>query len=258
MNKKILVGILISLILVVIVTAIVFAVKTPPSYTVNGIWSGSFDINGRGNFDFTALYIDGKAVAISQDANVVYHGSVSNKQEVYQSNLVMYIKNKSKFDEVDLSGIFKSHSEIEARFETLEASDEGNLKLSYQKEIYEKPATFDLVRGSWILYHGFTIIKFDIDRSGTVQGADTTGCAYEGRIQPVNSKVNAYRIHLFLSSCNYLNGEMYGLAYLTSSVEENDTLNLHLFDEDSGLFFPIVRNDDTRSMTPMKEPSQTL
>ncbi len=50
--------------------------RAPVADTNDGLWQGTFDINGEGSYHFTALYMNGRAVGSSDDARVIYHGDV--------------------------------------------------------------------------------------------------------------------------------------------------------------------------------------
>ncbi len=239
---------LLSIALLVTAVATWLAVQAywdPKEYSTNGIWSGQFDINGRGQYDFTALYIDGEAVAVSNDTNMLYYGRIDNKQEQYESQLVMYLKNHGrKFGEVELNGVFASSNKIDAEFLTVGAKDKGKLLLENNPSLFYQDIPIEKFIGQWILYKGMIILKFNISPNGHIRGADTTGCEYEGSIKQKKSGINAYKLHFFLSSCNYLDGEMYGTAYASTSLQKNDTLNMYLFNSESGLFLPVVRDQN--------------
>ena len=217
----------------------------------NGIWNGNFDINGRGNFKFNALYIDGELIAYSPDAKVSYRGTVDFQDNNYHSDMQMYLlTNGSYFDSVTLDGKVVSAGKIEAQFLTHDAGDSGTLKLQQNEALYEKDAALDKVADQWIYYHGFTITKFTIDENGRIDGADTNGCGYEGEINVIASPYNAYRVKLLLNSCYELDGVYEGMAYLLTSVAEDDTLNIQVYKEQQALYLPIVRDTKSASPTP--------
>ena len=209
----------------------------------DGIWNGRFDINGRGNFKFNALYVGGELIAYSPDARVSYKGTVNIENDVYHSDMEMYLlTNGGYFDSVTLEGRVVSPDKIEARFLTHDAKDTGTLKLERNKSLYEKDAQINKVSDEWIYYHGFTITKFTIGDNGYIKGADTNGCGYEGEVSVVAPDYNAYRVKLFLNSCHELDGLYQGMAYLLGSVETDDTLNIQVYKDGQALYLPIVRN----------------
>ena len=220
----------------------------------DGIWNGYFDINGRGNFKFNALYVGEELIAYSPDARVSYKGTVNIKNDVYHSDMEMYLlTNGGYFDSVTLEGKVVSPDKIEARFLTHDAKDTGTLKLERDKSLYEKNSQISKVNDEWIYYHGFTITKFTIDDNGYINGADTNGCGYEGEISVIAPDYNAYRVKLLLNSCHELDGLYQGMAYLFGSIDEDDTLNIQVYKDGQALYLPIVRdtkNSESSSQSP--------
>ena len=209
----------------------------------DGIWKGHFDINGRGNFKFDALYIGNELIALSPDARVSYRGTVQFPGDKYHSNMDMYLlTNGSHFDSVMLAGNIVLPGEVEAQFLTQDGGDKGTLRLKQDKDLYDKGAHINKIADQWIYYHGFTITKFTIEQNGRIDGADTNGCGYEGEISVIDEKYNAYRVNLLLNSCHELDGVYQGMAYLFGSVEDDDTLNIQVYKEKQALYLPIVRD----------------
>ncbi len=208
----------------------------------DGLWRGHFDINRRGRYEFTALHVGGRLIALSPDARVAYRGDVAFDDGRYHAEMDMYFINGSPFDRVTLDGDVTSAQRIEARFTTLGAKDEGSLVLEYDRALYEKGASLERVRGRWILYEGFTIARFTIKDDGKFHGADANGCDYQGLIEVINPDYNAYRTRLLASSCDGLGGEFAGMAFLTGSLAEDDTLHVQVANDNRGLYMPIVRD----------------
>ena len=209
----------------------------------DGLWRGHFDINQSGRYEFTALHVGGRLIALSPDARVAYRGDVAFSDGRYHAEMDMYFINGSPFDRVTLDGEIVSPRRVEARFVTRGAKDQGRLTLEYDQALYEKGASLERVRGLWILYEGFTITKFTIKDDGKFHGADTNGCGYEGLIEVIHPDYNAYRTRLLASSCANIDGEFAGMAFLTSSLAEDDTLHMQFANDDWGLYMPIVRDD---------------
>ena len=208
----------------------------------DGLWRGHFDINQQGRYEFTTLHVGGRLIALSADARVTYRGDVTFSDGRYHAEMDMYFINGSPFDKVTLDGVVVSAQRVEARFLTHGAKDAGGLVLEYDQALYEKDSSLERVRGRWILYEGFTITKFTINEDGKFHGADTNGCGYEGLIEIINPDYNAYRARLLVSSCDDLDGEFEGLAFLMSSLAEDDTLHVQVANDDWGLYMPIVRD----------------
>lgn len=223
-----------------------------PGNRADGLWKGTFDINGKGNYQYTALHINGRAVGHSADAKVIYRGSVSSAGGEYRSDLEMFFMAGSPLDKATLEGSFTAPGQIRARFLTHGAGDAGDLNLR-RDESSDREASFAAVAGSWILYRGFNILKLEVAGSGAVSGGNTSGCAYDGQIEPAGAGYNAYEARLVVTSCDNLDGVWQGMGYLSDGVAENDTLNLHLFEEDWAMLLPVVRNDATRLIDERKD-----
>ena len=208
----------------------------------DGLWRGHFDINQRGRYEFTALHVGGRLIALSPDARVAYRGDVAFDDGRYHAEMDMYFINGSPFDQVTLDGDVVSARRIEARFMTLGAKDEGGLVLEYDRALYEKGASLERIRGQWLLYEGFTITRFTIKDDGKFHGADTDGCGYEGLIEVINPDYNAYRARLLASSCDDVDGEFAGMAFVSGSLAADDTLHMQFANDDWGLYMPLVRD----------------
>ena len=216
----------------------------------DGLWEGNFDINGEGNYRFIALYVNGVAIGHTPDARVIYKGDVSFEEGRYRSDMTMFFMTGSPMDTVTLEGTLSEDGQIVATYRTHGAGDQGKLTLNRQSD---RKAALAMISGSWILYRGFQILKLDIADDGAISGGNTAGCAYRGKMEPLNPDYNAYGISLAATSCNNLNGLWSGMAYLADGITANDTLQLHLFEEDWAMLLPIVRNTDTRLIDKNKQ-----
>ncbi len=216
----------------------------------NGLWEGSFDINGEGNYRFITLYMNGVAIGHSPDARVIYKGDVSFEDGRYLSHMRMFFMTGSPMDTVTLEGAVSEDGQILATYRTHGAGDEGKLMLSRKTD---KKATLEMISGSWILYQGVQILKLDIADDGAISGGNTASCAYDGKIESLHPEHGAYGIDLVISSCDNLNGLWSGMAYLADGIAANDTLQLHLFEEDWAMLWPVVRNADTRLIDENKQ-----
>ena len=225
-----------------------------PAPKASGIWHGTFDINGRGNYNLDMLQIGGRLVGISSDAKVAYNGTAELDGRDYSATFKMYFINRNDFETADITGQLIEPGRIDARFTTRAAGDTGRLRLRYQSNNYERDVGPDDVAGAWILYQGYRIIKLDVDEQGGISGSDTDGCGFEGQIKPVEAQRNAYKVALVASSCDRVDGQFNGFAWLQSSVKPDDTLHIQVFREDWNMMLPMVRNDDTRIIDDGKKP----
>lgn len=257
MNRKVFsyLGITAAVAAGLFVVAIVYQQYTDGGYSDNGLWRGTFDINGRGPFNLTALYVNGKVVAVSKDARVLYRGVVALDGNKYRSSMDMFYMNANPFAKVNLKGHMPSADEIVARFKTVEVGDEGQLRMQMDKQTYYRTSSIEKIKGDWVLYRGYEITQLSIDENGSVQGGNTAACEYSGQAELIDQRYNAYQIKIALSSCNDRDGYFEGLGYLDGSVEADDTLHVYIFNEQWGSYMPIVRNDDSRSIDQRNQPT---
>ena len=224
--------------------------RPPATGSYDGLWEGHFDINGEGDYRFIVLYVDGVAIGHTPDARVIYKGDVSFEDGRYLSRMEMFFMTGSPMDTVTLEGALSEDGRIVATYRTHGAGDRGKLVLNRKTD---KKAALAMISSSWILYQGVQILKLDIADDGTVSGGNTIGCAYDGTIKPLDPEYNAYDVNLVISSCDNLNGLWSGMAYLADGIEADDTLQLHLFEEDWAMLLPVARNTDTRLIDENKQ-----
>ena len=227
----------------------------------NGLWIGKFDINGKGPYQFDVLYINGEAVGHSDDGKVICRGNVSFKNGYY-SEMEMFFKNGSPMGSTAImQGALPAPGIIDAFYLTRGGGDRGDIDLK-RHQASDKGASLKSINGPWIMYRGYSILQLDINKHGVIRGGNTQGCAYDGKIKPVDPRYNAYRVKLGVTSCDDFSGTWEGLAYLSDSIAADDTLNLYLFDDgendekDWAMLLPMARNEDTRLIDKHKQWNQ--
>ena len=225
-----------------------------PLPKATGIWHGAFDINGRGNYNLNMLQVGDRIVGISTDAKVAYSGTAQLEGDQYSATFKMYFINSNPFEVADITGQLTESGRINAQFVTRGAKDTGKLRLRYRDNNYERDVKLDDVTGPWILYQGYRITKLNIDAQGLISGSDTDGCGYDGQIQLAEAERNAYLVSIIASSCDRVDGQFDGLAWLQSSVKPDDTLHIQVFSDDWNMMMPMVRNDDTKIIDDGKKP----
>jgi hypothetical protein len=99
-------------------------------------------------------------------------------------------------------------------------SDNGRFVLQYQ-DSYETASSLDFTSGVWVSNMvspggGIYSIAWDIDINGVIFGTDTHGCVFSGQMRIIDSRYNAYRVYVDISSCNRMSGEYNGLAFLSA------------------------------------------
>lgn len=181
----------------------------------NGIWQGSFDINGRGPFDFTAIHIDGHSTAVSHAAKTLCTGTVGLKGNQYLAEYEMYALDGAPFDRATISGTL-ADKQVIAQFMTENAGDTGILALTYNS-VYERNSSIDLLQGSWqFIDRDGLEIQWIIDH-GIIAGKDSDQCEYSGVVSLIDPEFNAYLLDMQINECSSVNGAYRGLAYLDGS-----------------------------------------
>ena len=179
---------------------------------LDGIWVGSFDIRGRGPYDFYAIHVGERSTAVSHKAKSMCVGQVKQNEDYYYAKYNLYALDGSPFDYARLTGEIKN-GKIQSHFTTLNGGDTGRMALDYN-DLYEKPSSLELLEGQW----NFTDrdgLMFDITiGSGAISGTDSDGCQYAGNVLLINPRYNAYNVVLKISNCDSVNGEYEGLGYI--------------------------------------------
>lgn len=205
--------------------------------TLDGLWRGVFDINGQGQYDFTALYVGGEVAAYSVDSNVVYRGTVVGDERSYRSSMAMYIRDGSLFGTVQLDGTvaYQARS-IVARYQT-SAEDTGTLGLVYD-ELFERRVELPALAGLWERTGEELSLSFDVDPDGELRGTDSAGCNYYGSVRELRAGINAFGVQLEVASCGGADGRYEGMLHVGKN---DDTLHLSITSDQFGMYYPLQR-----------------
>ena len=203
-----------------------FATGDSAPYALDGLWSGVFDINGEGQFDFTALYIGGVVSAYSVDSNVVYRGTVSGDEQQYQSDMSIFLRDGSLLATVELNGTT--------------GKDTGTLTLNYDP-LFERKVDVAELAGLWEYISDQLSISINVMPTGEIKGTDGTGCNYYGTLEKIRPGINALNVNLELASCSTADGHYTGMAHVGDAQARNDTLHLHVTGDHFGLYYPLQR-----------------
>ena len=205
--------------------------------TLDGLWRGAFDINGRGQYDFTALHVDGKVAAYSVASNVVYRGVVFGDERDYRSRMAMYIRGGNLFGAVQLDGaVARQARSIVARFRT-SAAETGTLGLTYD-ELFERRVALPALAGPWEHAGGKPRLSFDVGPGGNLRGASGAGCRYDGAVREIRPGINAFDVQLEIASCGDADGRYDGMLHVG---EARDTLHLSIAGDRFGMYYPLRR-----------------
>ena len=205
----------------------------PEKTELDGIWVGSFDIRGRGPYDFFAIHVGEKSTAVSHKANAMCVGQVSQDGEHYYSKYNLYALDGSPFDYARLTGEIKNGTII-SYFKTLNGGDTGRLVISYS-DIYEQPSSLELLEGAWSFTDRDGLV-FDLTiENGEIQGKDSDDCLYKGQVSLINPNYNAYDIEINISNCSSVDGVYEGLSYL--DTHESTILRVDIGNENYGFHY---------------------
>ena len=217
-----------------------FATSDSAPQVLDGLWSGVFDINGEGQFDFTALYVGGAVSAYSVDSNVVYRGTVSGDEQQYQSDMSIFLRDGSLLATVQLNGtVSEQATVITARYLTT-GKDTGTLTLNYDP-LFERKVDVAELAGLWEYISDQLSISINVMPTGEIKGTDGTGCNYYGTLEKIRPDINALSVNLELASCSTADGHYTGMAHVGDAKAQNDTLHLHVTGDHFGLYYPLQK-----------------
>ena len=210
----------------------------PEKKLLDGIWEGSFDIRGRGPYDFQVIHVGDRSTAVSHKAKAMCVGKVTlDKDEFYLARYNLYALDGSPFDYATITGVLEGGT-IDAHFRTLNGGDTGAIKISYSK-LYEQPSSLDLVQGDW-KFVDRDGLKFEISiEDNVIRGTDSDSCKYLGQVNIINPKYNAYNIELNISNCDSVNGKYEGLSYLDNL--QDTYLRIDVGNEHYGFHYDFQR-----------------
>lgn len=214
----------------------------------DGIWRGHFDIDGRGQYDFTALLLDERLIAFSNKARVSYQGSFTVDDGIYRSTMQMYLPDGRAFDSVNLEGQF-AVPEIAAEYLTTAGKQRGALTLTRDAKAFRQGASFARIAGQWILTQGPHTTTLSIDSKGALRGANSNGCTYDGTVRFSNPEYNAYHFAMRIASCRLQNGQFEGMGFISSAVGESDILHIQIANQDWGLYLALTRDEDKKELS---------
>src|SRR5204863_6571431 len=106
----------------------------------------------------------------------------------------------------------------------------GAYYAQYNALIYEQPSSLGAVAGTWAIRNaaGAAVGSLQVSASGSFSGSDDAGCHYTGTVSLIDTRYNAYRVNLTVSSCGAANGGYEGLAGFLSTFSPNDTFQFAL------------------------------
>ena len=210
--------------------------NSPQQAPLDGIWKGEFDIGGRGPFDFTAIHLDGKAYAYSERAKAMCVGTVELDGTGYTSTYALFVMDGGPFDVAKLTGNVSEQNEIVSHFVTINGGDTGAMNLAYDA-VYEVPSSLEAVSGAWSYTDRDNLTtELSIAADGVIQGRDSDSCVYNGQLEVIDPRYNAYRLVMDIRDCSSVDGEYEGVTFL-----EQDQLSVQVANAKYALFFAFSR-----------------
>ena len=205
----------------------------PDKTELDGIWVGSFDIRGRGPYDFYAIHVGDRSTAVSHKAKAMCVGQVKQDGGHYYSKYNLYALDGSPFDYARLTGELNQGTII-SYFKTLNGGDTGRMVLNYS-DVYEQASSLELLEGEWHFTDRDGLsFKVSIE-NGQIQGEDSDECQYQGQVSLINPKYNVYNIKMNISNCASVNGVYEGLSYLDK--DEATYLRIDIGNENYGFHY---------------------
>ena len=203
---------------------------------LDGIWTGEFDIGGRGPYDFTAIHLGSKVHAYSQRAKAMCIGVVKLDGENYTSKCALFALDGGPFDLATITGKLKGQSEIVSQFVTLNGGDIGTLNLTYNP-IYDFPSSLQMTVGNWLYTDRDNLTtEFAIVEEGAIAGHDSDDCEYLGNTNVINPAFNVYQIKVEISRCGPVNGKYEGVSFI-----KDNQLSALIINENYALLFIFER-----------------
>ena len=207
------------------------SVSSSPA-SLNGIWKGDFDIEGRGPFDFTALHINGRAYAYSRRARALYSGSVERDGETVTSTYTLFLRGGLPLDVAIITGELKEENRIASHFVTMNRRNTGALNIAYDA-IYDTPSSLLRLSGVWsYIDRNDQTAEFRIDSGGQIEGHDYRNCEYLGKLDVIDPDHNAYEVDVQVRGCGSVSGDYEGASFM-----EGDQLSMLISNENRALFF---------------------
>lgn len=190
--------------------------------SANGLWQGTFTENGIDTFDLHALLYNGRIIAISEAAGIIYDGRYSMDGNRITGSVTAYQIGGGVYTKTNLSGTVSAQNQITASFST-DLGTTGTINLVFD-EIYNRDSSLGLVADVWYYSDGIDSLAINVENDGTFVGQSSDGCILSGRLSILDPAYNLYGVEVTVTNCGYLNGSYDGFAGLMDDTMPNDTL----------------------------------
>lgn len=204
---------------------------------LDGIWTGQFDINGRGPYDFLTMQFDGRSYAWSIRAKTLCVGEVGLVDGQYSARYRLFAMDGGPFDQAQITGDFEHDGSIASEFITQKGGDSGRIHMDTSAQ-YGKVTELAAMEGIW----GFVdrdglAIESSFDREGNFFASDSADCVYTGRVSPLNPEYNIYSVHLSIGECLSVNGEYAGMGFFDGDTDVLNHFKMTVIGEGYGFYF---------------------
>ena len=212
---------------------ITFLSSTAFANSENGIWVGVFDINGHGKYDFTGLIDNNNATAFTEKAKVIYNGNIKFKDNTFEWNLLMYLKDGNNFGTAKITGKIIQSDIMSGKWITEPAKDYGNIYLIRANE--KIIDTGEIINKQWASYDESKMYFLEINKN-IISGKDKNKCNYYGYTRKLNKKI--YELNLEIASCGVSDGIYKGMAHIKKENDIN-TLILNATNKNFSVFIKL-------------------
>ncbi len=209
----------------------------PVLHAKDGVWSGVFDINGHGTYDFFALINGTDITAYTQKAKVVYKGDIDYSNG-FLTTLAMYIKDGTHFSTGVITASFVKDNSLSGKWVTYPAEDTGNIFLVNINNQIEKTSEKNINK-KWV---GFLKKDTSINLSvvnNKISGKDKNSCTYYGDANILNDYI--YLIEMEIASCGISDGHYSGMAFIRKE-KNRSVLSINATGENFGILIKFTEN----------------
>lgn len=207
---------------------------TPPPATPNadpgGIWYGFASNTTLGEtYEVVGVSIANGELRFIDSQGVQYHGSMQVSGNSFSASfraiapLGEYFVNGSTVLSGNMEGTISQRESLDGSYQ-MSSGERGTVSLLYD-DLYQRPSQLSRLTGTWIDVYNDT---FGIDSMGRIFGQDSLGCVYSGTAATIDTRFNAYRLDLTVSSCGAVDGIYAGLGVLQDWQTEGDNRLLTL------------------------------
>ena len=191
--------------------------------SIAGLWMGGFSSNiFHRTYNVIGIITESDLARFAApSASTQYSGVVHVSGNNFSSSAEAYGSASIYIGIVKITGTFTPGGTMNGTYSGV--GDKGTFSLAYNS-LYERPSSLIKIAGNWTDYSSGYYQTVTIDSNGHVIGEDFGGCTYSGNVGLINSLYNAYNANLTIRNCGSKDGFYNGLAALTDTDSNNDTI----------------------------------